>query len=53
VDDSGPMRATVLTAPGTIELHDVADPRVEQPTDVVVRVVASCVCGSGTARTPR
>ena len=40
------MRATVLTAPGEISLVDVPDPKVEQPTDAVVRVVASCICGS-------
>ena len=40
------MRATVLNAPGQISLVEVPDPRVELPTDAVVRVVASCICGS-------
>lgn len=40
------MRATVLLSPREIVLHDVPDPRVELPTDAVVRVVASCICGS-------
>ena len=40
------MRATVLNAPGKITLDTVPDPKVEQPTDAVVRVVASCICGS-------
>jgi len=40
------MRATVLESPGQIVLHDVPDPRIELPTDAVVRVVASCICGS-------
>ena len=40
------MRATALTAVGEIELHDVDDPRVLAPTDAVVAVTASCVCGS-------
>jgi threonine dehydrogenase-like Zn-dependent dehydrogenase len=40
------MRATVLNAPGEISLVDVPDPKIELPTDAVVRVVASCICGS-------
>jgi threonine dehydrogenase-like Zn-dependent dehydrogenase len=42
----GTMRATVLHAPRDIRLDDVDDPRLLADTDVVVRVVASCVCGS-------
>jgi threonine dehydrogenase-like Zn-dependent dehydrogenase len=40
------MRATVLSAPGQIVLENVPDPRIEHPGDAVVRVVASCICGS-------
>lgn len=40
------MRATVLTSPGHIELQTLPDPRVEQDEDAVVRVLASCICGS-------
>ncbi|MCU1692863.1 MAG: dehydrogenase [Frankiales bacterium] len=40
------MRATVLAGPGHVRVDDVPDPRVERPSDVVVRVVASCICGS-------
>ncbi len=40
------MRATVIQAPGDIRLEDVPDPKIEEPTDAVVRVVASCICGS-------
>lgn len=40
------MKATFLHSPGDIQLHDVEDPRVVLPTDAVVRVTASCVCGS-------
>ncbi|MFP5219772.1 MAG: zinc-dependent alcohol dehydrogenase family protein [Actinomycetes bacterium] len=40
------MRATVLRAPGDVVLDEVADPTIQSPTDAVVRVVASCVCGS-------
>ena len=40
------MRATLIHATGDVRLEQVPDPCVEQPTDAVVRVVASCVCGS-------
>lgn len=31
---------------GDVRVIDVPDPRLEQPTDAIVRVVAACVCGS-------
>lgn len=40
------MRATVLHSPGDIRLDEVDDPRIEEPTDAIVRTVAACVCGS-------
>jgi threonine dehydrogenase-like Zn-dependent dehydrogenase len=40
------MRATVIQTPWDVRLEDVPDPKVEEPTDAVVRVVASCICGS-------
>jgi threonine dehydrogenase-like Zn-dependent dehydrogenase len=40
------MRATLIHGPRDIRLEDVDDPRVQRPTDAVVRVVAACVCGS-------
>ncbi|MRJ77551.1 zinc-binding dehydrogenase [Aeromicrobium sp. SMF47] len=40
------MRATVLHAPRDIRLDEVADPQLVHDTDAIVRVVASCVCGS-------
>ena len=33
-------------APGQIAVETVPDPRVEHPTDAVVRVTAACICGS-------
>ena len=32
--------------PGDVRVEQVADPVIEQPTDALVRVVRSCVCGS-------
>jgi threonine dehydrogenase-like Zn-dependent dehydrogenase len=40
------MRATVIHGTRDIRLADVADPVISFPTDAIVRVVASCVCGS-------
>ncbi|HPF39587.1 MAG TPA: zinc-dependent alcohol dehydrogenase family protein [Phycisphaerae bacterium] len=40
------MRGTVLYGPGDIRFEDRETPRIEQPTDAVIRIVATCVCGS-------
>jgi len=40
------MRAAIFNGPGSIEVGKRPDPRIEQPTDAVVRVVMACVCGS-------
>lgn len=40
------MRATILHAPRDIRLDEVPDPQILRPTDALVRVTASCVCGS-------
>ncbi|MFL6238749.1 MAG: zinc-dependent alcohol dehydrogenase family protein [Actinomycetes bacterium] len=40
------MRATVFHGPGDVRVEDVPDPRIEAPTDALVRVVHACVCGS-------
>jgi threonine dehydrogenase-like Zn-dependent dehydrogenase len=40
------MRATMLTSVRGIELRQVSDPVIHFPTDAVVTVTASCVCGS-------
>jgi threonine dehydrogenase-like Zn-dependent dehydrogenase len=40
------MRATILHAPRDIRLDDVDDAQLLTDTDAVVRVVASCICGS-------
>jgi threonine dehydrogenase-like Zn-dependent dehydrogenase len=40
------VRGAVLHAPGDVRVEDRPDPRIEQPTDAVIRLVAACVCGS-------
>jgi threonine dehydrogenase-like Zn-dependent dehydrogenase len=40
------MRATVLYGAKDIRFEDRPDPAIEQPTDAIVRLSATCVCGS-------
>lgn len=40
------MHGAVIHAPGDIRYEEREDPRIEQPTDAIVRLSASCVCGS-------
>lgn len=40
------MKAVVYHGVGDVRLDDVADPRVEKPDDVVVRLTASAICGT-------
>ncbi len=40
------MRATFITGPGQIEIRDIPEPVIRQPTDAIVRITQSCVCGS-------
>jgi threonine dehydrogenase-like Zn-dependent dehydrogenase len=40
------MRATLLYAADDVRVENVADPKIHNPTDAVVRIVLSCICGS-------
>jgi threonine dehydrogenase-like Zn-dependent dehydrogenase len=40
------MRGVIMYAPGDVRVEDRDDPTIEQPTDAIIRVAASCVCGS-------
>jgi threonine dehydrogenase-like Zn-dependent dehydrogenase len=40
------MKAAIFTGPGAVEAGERPDPVIQEPTDAVVRVVRSCVCGS-------
>src|SRR4051812_33403193 len=40
------MRGTVLYGPGDIRFDELEDPRIVEPTDVIIRIAATCVCGS-------
>ncbi len=40
------MKAVVWQGPGKIDLQEVPDPRIEQPSDAVVRLTMSAICGT-------
>jgi len=40
------MKAVVFHGVGDIRLDEVPDPRVQEPTDAVVRLTASAICGT-------
>lgn len=40
------MRTTILYGPFDLRVEEVPDPVIHRPTDAIVKVVASCVCGS-------
>ncbi|MCK0115704.1 alcohol dehydrogenase catalytic domain-containing protein [Isoptericola sp. S6320L] len=40
------MRALTWQGRETVSVEDVPDPRIEQPTDAIVRVTSTAVCGS-------
>ncbi|MGQ4515660.1 zinc-binding dehydrogenase [Streptomyces sp. DW26H14] len=40
------MRQVVMTRPGEIAVEDRPDPEIVEPTDAVIRVAATCICGS-------
>ncbi|WP_026925204.1 zinc-dependent alcohol dehydrogenase family protein [Glycomyces arizonensis] len=40
------MRGTIMHAPGDVRFEARKDPAVLLPTDAVIRVAATCVCGS-------
>jgi len=40
------MRATFMYGAGDVRIETVPDPSIIQPTDAIVRVVNTCICGS-------
>ncbi|WP_405114677.1 zinc-dependent alcohol dehydrogenase family protein [Micromonospora sp. NBC_01405] len=40
------MRGVFLYAPGDVRVEDREDPRILAPTDAIIRLTATCVCGS-------
>ncbi|MCX4473044.1 NADP-dependent isopropanol dehydrogenase [Micromonospora sp. MW-13] len=40
------MRAVVMHAPRDVRVEDVENPTIIEPTDAIIRVTATCICGS-------
>ncbi|HEX2206748.1 MAG TPA: zinc-dependent alcohol dehydrogenase family protein [Longimicrobium sp.] len=40
------MRGTVLYGPGDVRFEERPDPTIQAPTDAIIRLSASCICGS-------
>ena len=40
------MRAAVFHGPGDIRMEQVPDPKMEEPTDAIVRITHTAICGS-------
>jgi threonine dehydrogenase-like Zn-dependent dehydrogenase len=40
------MKATLMYSAGDVRVEDVPDPVIEKPTDALVRITTSCICGS-------
>jgi threonine dehydrogenase-like Zn-dependent dehydrogenase len=40
------MRGTVLYGPRDIRFEDRPEPKIIEPTDAIIRIAATCVCGS-------
>ena len=40
------MKGTVLYGPGDIRFEERETPKIIEPTDAVLRIAATCVCGS-------
>ena len=40
------MRATVLHRPRDIRCEEVAEPKILFPTDAIIKLSATCICGS-------
>ena len=40
------MKAAIFTKPGQIDVAELDKPELQTPTDAIVRIVRTCVCGS-------
>jgi D-arabinose 1-dehydrogenase-like Zn-dependent alcohol dehydrogenase len=41
-----PVRATLMYGAGDVRVEEVPDAAIKEPTDALVRVAQSCICGS-------
>lgn len=40
------MRGTVMYAPGDVRVEERSEPTLEKPTDAIISLSATCICGS-------
>ncbi len=40
------MKGTMLHGPGDVRFEERPDPQILEPTDAIIRMSATCVCGS-------
>lgn len=40
------MKAAVFAKAGQMDVQDIEKPTIQQPDDVIIKVVRACVCGS-------
>lgn len=40
------MRGVIMHAPGDVRVEDRDDPVIAEPTDAIIRLAATCICGS-------
>jgi len=40
------MKALVYRGPRDVRIEEVSDPRIEEPTDVIVKITSTNICGS-------
>ena len=41
------MRVAVMYGPGDVRVESRPEPTILAPTDAIIRLAASCICGSG------
>lgn len=40
------MRGVIMYAPGDVRVEDREHPTIIEPTDAIIKLAASCICGS-------
>ncbi|MEU1980343.1 zinc-dependent alcohol dehydrogenase family protein [Nocardia sp. NPDC019395] len=40
------MRGVIMYSPGDVQVVDREDPKIIEPTDAIIRLTATCICGS-------
>jgi len=40
------MLGTMLYGPGDVRFEERPEPRIEKPTDAIIKLSATCICGS-------